>query len=112
MSIRYCTKEYRRQDGKFYYTNIFSTIKSVKMCIAEPAPIFKIDVIETKEIDENSYYGWLEFEDSNISYIYPHLTLFSVCFPYGYKAEEERGIGKLIRVKIIELEDVTNNNRT
>ncbi len=101
MVIKYCVKRRREQDGKTYYTNIFSHIKQVEMCIEKHEKIYEIDVNETKEINEDSYYGWLEPE-GDISYVYPHLALVSVCFTYGYEAEEKRGRGKVIRVKIEE----------
>ena len=99
--IKYCTKELREQDGKIYYKNIFSSEKSVLMCLclSSPKKIFKIDVREAKEDEETPYVGWLDSE-GNIDFIFPNLTLLEVCFPYGTKAEERCGKGKIIRVKI------------
>ncbi len=108
MAIRYCTKRYREQDGKTYYMNIFSHIRTVIMCTMKDEKIYEIDIneiVNPAEVDENSYYGWLE-NDGNISFVYPHLALLSVCFTYGYKAEEDRGNGKLVRVKIKENREV------
>ncbi len=115
MSIQYCTKRYREQDGKTYYMNIFGHIKTVQACIERHEKIYEIDVSEViktdvNEIDENLYYGWLEYlesgENGRILYIYPVLSLVDICFAYGYKAEENIGKGRLIRVKIEEKREV------
>ncbi len=97
--IKYCIKELREQDGKIYYKNIFPSEKAVLMCSS--SKIYKIDVREAKDGEETPYVGWLDSE-GNIDFIFPHLTLLEVCFPYGSKAEELRGRGKIIRVKIDE----------
>ena len=99
--IKYCTKELREQDGKIYYKNIFPSEKAVLMCVSPPKKIYKIDVREARGDEETPYVGWFDSE-GNIDFIFPHLTLLEVCFPYGSKAEELRGRGKIIRVKIDE----------
>lgn len=105
MAIQYCVKRYRKQDGKTYYMYIFSHIKTVQAHIEKNEEIYEIDVSEAKEIDENSnlYYGWIESGgNGQILYIYPILSLVDICFAYGYKAEENSGRGRLVRVKIEE----------
>lgn len=102
LMIRYCTKRLRIQDGKEYYTNIFSHEKAVKMCTNSSEKILKVDVREAKNDEETPYVGWLDSE-GNISLIFPNLTLLEVCFPYGTKAEIERGRGRIIRVIIKEI---------
>lgn len=107
MAIQYCVKRFREQDGKTYYMDIFSHIKTVQMCVGKNEKIYEIDVSETKEIDENSYYGWIYSDnDGKILFIYPVLSLVDICFTYGYKAEEKSGRGRLIRVKIEEIREV------
>lgn len=97
--IKYCTKELREQDGKIYYKNIFPSERTVLMCSTKK--IYKIDVREAKDGEETPYVGWLDPE-GNINFIFPNLILLEVCFPYGSKAEELHGRGKIIRVKIDE----------
>lgn len=97
--IKYCIKELREQDGKIYYKNIFSSEKAVLMCSS--SKIYKIDVREAEDNEETPYVGWITSE-GNIDFIFPHLTLLEVCFPYGSKAEELSGKGRVIRVKIDE----------
>jgi hypothetical protein len=77
------------------------------MCIEKNEKIYEIDVIKTDEINEDTYYGWLKSDgDKNISFIYPIPGLVDINFPYGYKAEEDSGKGKLIIVKIEEIREV------
>jgi hypothetical protein len=101
LMIKYCIKELREQDGKIYYKNIFSSEKTVLMCLSSPKKIYKIDVREAREDEETPYVGWLSSE-GDINFIFPHLTLLEICFPYGSEAEELSGKGKVIRVKIDE----------
>lgn len=98
--IKYCTKELRQVDGKFYYKNCFSSEKAVRMCSSEK--IHKVNVREAFPEEDTPYVGWLKPE-GDIDFIFPNLTLLEVCFPYGTKAEAEKGRGKVIRVKIEEL---------
>jgi len=105
--IRYCVKRLRQQDGILYFTNIFSDARTVRMCLNEPEPIFEIDVKET-DVDANPpYWGWLNAEDGEINFVFPAKTLVSACFPYGVKAHEEAGQGKMIKVAITEIKRVT-----
>lgn len=61
---------------------------------AEPEPVqVTID-------PEGTYWGWLETGGDVPIMVYPHKTLFEVCFPYGYRAEEEKGKGHAVRLRI------------
>ena len=105
--IRYCLKVFREQDGKTYYMYIFSDPRSVKEYMLKPEPIYKIDVREAAE-DEMSatpYYGFLD-NDGEIKNIYPTFGLFDMCYPYGARAEEKAGKGKIIKVIITEISQV------
>jgi len=102
--IKYCTKELREQDGKYYYKNILSSKRTVELylTLSSPKPIYKIDVREAKETEETSYVGWLDNE-GNIDYVYPNRVLLEVCFQYGTKVETEYGKGRVIRIFIKEI---------
>ena len=103
---RYCVKRLREQDGILYFTNIFPDPRTVRMCLNSPEPIFEIDVKES-DIDNNQpYWGWLDAEDGEIRYVFPAKTLVSACFPYGVKAAEESGQGKMIKVAITEIKQI------
>lgn len=100
--IKYCTRKFHEIDKVNYYQNIYPSILQVQMCIDKSELIFKIDVREAKENEKTPYYGWLE-NDGRITMIYEHILKFKVCFPYGYKAEQKRGKGKMIKVLIEEV---------
>lgn len=101
--LKYCSKRIREQDGLTYFTNIFKSEMQVRMCTSDT--IYKIDVREAKENEDTPYYGWLE-PNGDISLIFPSMILLEVCFPYGTKAKEQRGRGKVIKVTITEVQDV------
>lgn len=105
--IRYCLKVFREQDGKTYYMYIFSDPRSVKEYMLKPEPIYKIDVREATEDEKDMtpYYGFLDNE-GEIKNIYPAFDLFDMCYPYGVRAEEKAGKGKIIKVMITEISQV------
>lgn len=105
--IRYCLKLFREQDGKTYYMHIFSDPRSVKEYMLKPESIYKIDVREAAETERSvtPYFGFLN-NDGEIENIYPTFGLFDMCYPYGVRAEENRGRGKIIKVIITEIEQV------
>lgn len=37
--------------------------------------------------------------------IHEHESIFSVCFPYGYRAEVDRNAGRVVRLTITERTD-------
>ena len=61
--------------------------------------------VELELADDGQYYGWLETGEDTPSMIYPYETLFSMCFPYGPKAEEDRGRGKILRFNVKKVEE-------
>lgn len=55
--------------------------------------------VEFTEDTEGTHYGWIEEGDRDYpTMIYPHESLFSMCFPYGYKILEEKGEGRHVRL--------------
>jgi hypothetical protein len=59
-----------------------------------PEPI--VEIILTED-PAGTYYGWLRTGRETPEMIYPHEALFTVCFPYGYKAEEAANEGRMLR---------------
>lgn len=50
---------------------------------------------------KGTYYGWVETGKRKPTMIWPSLAQFSMCFPYGYKAEEKAGHGYRVQLKIL-----------
>ena len=63
------------------------------------SPIHKVKV-EEDSTGESKYYGWLDAETQEYRMIWCEKKLVEMCFPYGYKVEEEKGKGRLVRLKI------------
>jgi hypothetical protein len=47
----------------------------------------------------------MEAEEAKPSMIHPHWSLYSMCFPYGPKAEEEAGKGRTVRLAVRPVEN-------
>jgi hypothetical protein len=59
------------------------------------------------EDPEGPYYGWIEFPsewrplaDGTPRMIQPHDGLYNMQFPYGPEAEEEKGRGRTVRLRV------------
>jgi len=53
----------------------------------------------------DDYYGWEE--KNGISMVWQGWGCFDMCFHYGSKAEEERGNGRRVRLKLVDVLDVS-----
>lgn len=104
--IQYATKN-QRHDGKgTYYGDIYTSVGQVEMCTEPDTPIYEIELTETTTPTEDSYYGWSDDYDE-ICLVYPVFFLMNMCFPYGAKADESHGRGRIIRVNVREIREVT-----
>jgi len=114
-TIMYCTEFDSTTKGKMFF-HFFHHPKSVKMCqdSREPHPIFKVEVSENADPNagqniggpSGSYWGWWNSEDNSFHFVFPSRLQVDMCFPYGAKAEEERGRGKMMPVNVTVLEEV------
>ena len=112
----YCTKKPSdRLSAGIIYDN-FATDARTTRCYDSKSPLLNV-VVEECEESPDCYWGWWEYDFDWIKgervanstkgefvFVYYHKGLVEMCFPYGSKAEEERGRGKLLPVRIIEKE--------
>jgi len=54
--------------------------------------------------NQADYWAWVDSKGKLSTLIWPQWFLLNMCFPYGLKAEEERGGGKAYRVNILEID--------
>jgi hypothetical protein len=83
------------------FTDIFPHSSQVRFSGYENDEIFKVNAVEDVAGD---YYGWQDTGAEDYVMIYPELFLLEMCFPYGSKAEVERGEGRVVRLNITEVE--------
>jgi hypothetical protein len=60
--------------------------------------------VRLTEDPEGRYYGWLATGEDEPNMIWPSKAQFEMCFPYGPKAEEERGRGQTVRLSVERLQ--------
>lgn len=82
----------------------FGDPRTVRMYGREPVPV------ELTEDPEGIYWGWIEAEgrrgaDGVPEMIQPHHGMFTMQFPYGPEAEQERGKGEIVRMSVREVTD-------
>lgn len=56
-----------------------------------------------REGPDGDYYGWIAKGNEHYSHVYRNEHHFSMCFGYGYEAEEKRGNGRMVRLSIEEI---------
>lgn len=83
------------------YTHIFSHWLGTKACLGrKPTAILQLELIE----DENgTHWAWQATGDDIYSMIMPSKLHFECCFPYGSKAEVDRGKGRVVRLTVREI---------
>lgn len=64
--------------------------------------IFKAKLTENQSNEESIYWAWWENEKNTFTLCYPMKAGVEICFPYGTKAESDRGRGVLVNV-VVEL---------
>jgi hypothetical protein len=91
-SILFC----QRTDDRF--RNFASSAFKAQLC-DQSAPVLKVKVTETEEFS-SCYWAWWSNKDKEFRHIGNKRAMVEVCFPYGYEAEEERGRGHLLPVRV------------
>jgi len=93
-----------------YFTK-FGIIPQLKNIygVKKETPIYELEMkISSDQSEPNwdvqEYWGYYRYEDEKFTIIMPSMVMFNVCFPYGYKYEEEVGHGKAYRMEIIKTE--------
>lgn len=110
-TIMYCHKyeNDRFQDG-FWYGDFEPCPGTTALYDDHEKPVLKVLVKESKE-EKGSYWGWWDNSEKAFSIVLHDKSLIEICFPYGSKAEEERGNGHLLPVSIEVLEDKVKTAR-
>lgn len=70
-----------------------------------PYPIVEVEVrrVSDEKADDQgaaTHWGWLASGEAEPSMMWPWWGAFSMCFPYGPKAEVEAGNGEIVRLHI------------
>ncbi len=105
-TIMYCCDIEKHTGGTILF-HFYHHPKAVKMCqdSRDPHPVFKVEVTEGTDAP-GSYWGWWNSEDNSFHFVFPSRLQVDMCFPYGAKAEEERGRGKMMPVNVTVLEEI------
>ena len=54
--------------------------------------------VQLSEDPDGGYWGWIEAGGTTPEMIQPHHGMFTMQFPYGPEAEQERGRGEIVRM--------------
>jgi len=97
-------QEYIMYAGELDSGNLWDFYKYVEVLkLCEPKVIYKVQLTIS---NEGTYWGWYDNEKQDITLVYYAEGLLDMCFPYGAKAEIDRGNGEIVRLKVVKLEKV------
>ncbi len=87
--------------------HFFPNKQQVSMCgtwggPSDP-PIVRVRVADIQLGEVSTYYAWWDNKEERFCMIFPHRQAVEICFPYGSKAEEERGRGHVLNVSVTQL---------
>ena len=72
-------------------------------------PIVPVTVTEVPADDPTAtHWGWFDAEKTDTpewALVWPSRAQFNVCFPYGVKAEEDKGRGRTARLRVTERQE-------
>lgn len=99
----YCHKAAKHGGGE-YLAHFHGHPRTVALYFEKPEPIFVVLVSEgIEEQNGIQYWAWWNEKDQVFEMVYPSKGVVNMCFPYGAKAEEECGRGKLLPVVKIQI---------
>ena len=86
------------------FVDIFANIKTVK--VHGNGPYYKLKFKEIEDEESGEYFAWKNYENKTYEMIYRLKETLDLCFAYGYKAEENCGKGKLVRLIVEYFEEI------
>lgn len=81
----FAEKKIDSKEIKFWH--FFPSVGQVKMC-TDSKEIYQVELTETDIESDDVYWGWKDSQDNRFCMIFPYKKSVEMCFPYGYKIEE------------------------
>ncbi len=79
-----------------YLGDFYGSIGQMHLC-ADRGPFFKVRIV----LDESGdYWTWHSYETDRFCFTHHWREGVEICFPYGSKAEEKAGRGKIKRCRV------------
>ena len=93
---------HRYEDGLLYNVGSEQFVKYHGL----KEPVVKVDVTEVEDGDPAAtHWAWIDAKHTQPIMVWPREGLFTMCFPYGPKREEERGKGRVVRLAVTPVEE-------
>lgn len=92
----------RTDNPEYPYNHFFGTEFQVRMCGFGTKNIAKVELEETTDPD-SIYWGYKDFRDNQYHFVAPSKFQVTMCSPDSFQNEIQEGRGKLVRLKVTEL---------
>jgi len=97
---RLIAEEFEDHLGQTRFRHFFPSLMQLRMCSADEARLYEVEIAAGTHSDPGGYWGWWENEGRRWAWVFGSKVQCEVCFPYGSKAEEERGRGWMLPVDV------------
>jgi hypothetical protein len=97
-------EEYENHRKETRLRHFFGNMSQMRCCGADEKRRYRVEVSRGTHGDPGGYWGWWNLEYMRWEMVFGSKVQVEVCFPYGSKAEEERGRGWLLPVDVKVLE--------
>ena len=65
--------------------------------------VYAVSVRPVRSGEKSQYWGWLDYKDHKLKFVYPSLVQVRMVFPYGVEDAERRSTGKLVNLVVEEI---------
>lgn len=102
--VYYAHKFVREHDGVVSYQTVCPRLWWVQLH-GFSEPIVTVRIRESRDEDPPSdYFGWIDSDDpGEFTFVMPCEGMLEMCFPYGSKAESDRGRGRKVNLIVEEI---------
>lgn len=102
--IMYAHRHYIQSDNRFIFWHIGPVPEYTKAHGPDkPIHLVRVSQAGKNELESNTYFGWINFIDDCLCFVYYHRSAFDMCFPYGPNSEEKAGKGRIVRLTVHDL---------
>jgi hypothetical protein len=88
---------------KSEYRNFYKNIVAVSMCGAKKEDIVQVMISEV-ETDNPTHWAYFDEEKKEFLFVFKTKTQVQMCSPNFFKTEIEEGKGRIVKVKITEID--------
>ena len=96
----FCVERPLHTGNGTYLTHFFPSRKAYAVCGVRETDAIRVRLTVVEDTGAALYYGWYDAKDQRLSMVFHARKLVEMCFPYGSRAEENCGRGRLVALHV------------